>query len=83
METWLTTNEVLLRLKISLATLNRWLESKYLINGIHYGGSGKMRRYDAVMMDYALRFQDDPKAHQQAIEAKRLSLQPSKRKRVA
>ena len=42
-----------------------------------------MRRYDAVMMDYALRFQDDPKAHQQAIEAKRLSLQPSKRKRVA
>lgn len=81
MEPWLTTPEVAKQFKISDNTLDRWIKSKYLINGIHYGGSGKMRRFDAAMMDCAVRFQDDPKAHQLAIEEKRQSLEPKRKSR--
>lgn len=76
---WLTTEEATERTKMSASTIQRWINEGYLLAGIHYGGSGRLRRFDPEMLDAAVRFQDDPEAHQQAITAKRKSLFARKR----
>jgi excisionase family DNA binding protein len=76
---WLTLEEACARTKMSDDTIQRWIKDGYLLPGIHYGGSGRLRRFDPEMLDAAVRFQDDPEAHNQIIVAKRKSLFPRKR----
>lgn len=76
---WLTLEEACERTRLSESTMQRWINDGYLVSGIHYGGSGRLRRFDPDMLDVAVRFQDDPEAHQQAITAKRKSLFSRKR----
>jgi predicted DNA-binding transcriptional regulator AlpA len=76
---WLTLEEVCDRTKLSESTIDRWIKDTYLVPGIHYGGKGRLRRFDPQMIDLAIRFQDDPKAHEQAIAAKRRELFGRKR----
>lgn len=73
-KTWLTLEEACDRTRLSDSTITRWINDGYLINGIHYGGTGRLRRFDPEMLDAAVRFQDDPEAHTQAINSKRKSL---------
>lgn len=79
MSVWLTLDETCQRTKLSESTLDRWIKDGYLVQGIHYGGSGRLRRFDPQMIDAAVRFQNDPEAHQQAIDAKRRALFGRKR----
>lgn len=67
---WLTQQEAIAHAKVSEDTMIRWIKSEYLQAGIHYGGQGKMRRFDREMLDAAIRFQDDPGSHQLVIDAK-------------
>lgn len=76
---WLTMEEACERTRLSDSTLQRWISDGYLVNGIHYGGTGRLRRFDPEMLDAAVRFQDDPEAHTQAINAKRKRLFAKKR----
>jgi excisionase family DNA binding protein len=76
---WLTLEEACERVKVSDRTFLRWINEGFLLPGIHYGGSGRLRRFDAEMLDIAIRFQDDPLAHNEAIVAKRKSLSVKKR----
>jgi predicted DNA-binding transcriptional regulator AlpA len=76
---WLTMEEACIRTRLSESTISRWITDQYLLPGIHYGGSGRLRRFDPEMIDAAVRFQDDPEAHQQAIAIKRKSLFAKKR----
>ncbi|MBD2079600.1 helix-turn-helix domain-containing protein [Leptolyngbya sp. FACHB-17] len=69
--TWLTLAETCDRANVSESTIERWIKNGHLRSGIHYGGSGRLRRFDAEMMDAAIRFQDDPQAHEQVIALKR------------
>jgi predicted site-specific integrase-resolvase len=76
---WLTLDETCQRTKLSESTIERWIKDSYLVSGIHYGGKGKLRRFDPDMVDIAVRFQSDPAAHEQAIAAKRKELFSRKR----
>lgn len=76
---WLTLDETCQRAKLSESTIERWIKDGYLVAGIHYGGSGRLRRFDSEMIDVAIRFQCDPEAHQQAIDAKRRAIFGRKR----
>ncbi|MBW4441804.1 MAG: helix-turn-helix domain-containing protein [Plectolyngbya sp. WJT66-NPBG17] len=71
---WLTLPEACDRTKLSESTIDRWIKDGRLISGVHYGGSGRLRRFDAEMLDIAVRFQNDEEAHQQAISAKRRAI---------
>lgn len=76
---WLTLEEAVDHTRLSERTLQRWINDKYLEAGIHYGGEGRLRRFDREMLDIAVRFQTDPEAHKQAIAAKRSQLFRRKR----
>jgi predicted site-specific integrase-resolvase len=76
---WITLEEVCEHTRFSESTVERWIKSAYLLQGIHYGGRGKLRRFDPEMIDAAVRFQEDPQAHEQAITAKRQALFGQKR----
>ncbi len=78
-QVWLTQSEVCDRAKISESTIERWIKDGYLVSGIHYGGVGRLRRFDLEMIDAAIRFQCDPEGHQQAIDAKRRAIFGRKR----
>lgn len=71
---WLTLEEACDRTRLSESTLQKWIGEGYLLPGIHYGGKGRLRRFDPEMLDIAVRFQEDPQAHNQAINAKRKHL---------
>ncbi|MBD2078805.1 hypothetical protein [Leptolyngbya sp. FACHB-17] len=68
---WLTKAQALDRTQVSESTLERWIKDGFLLPGIHYGGKGQLRRFDAEMLDVAIRFQNDLKSHEQAISLKR------------
>ncbi|BAU12511.1 hypothetical protein LEP3755_30410 [Leptolyngbya sp. NIES-3755] len=76
---WLTKAEACDRAKISESTIERWIKNGFLVSCIHYGGKGDLRRFDPEMLDIAVRFQCDPEAHQQVIDAKRRSVFGKKR----
>lgn len=76
---WLTLDQAAAHTQLSKDTLERWVESKYLKIGIHYGGSGRLRRFDPEMLDAAVRFQHDAEAHEQAIARKQQQLFGRKR----
>lgn len=78
---WLTQQEAIAYCKVSEDTLLRWIKADYLQAGIHYGGSGKLRRFDRDMLDAAIRFQDDPESHNLVIQAKLKSLRDQQRYR--
>lgn len=71
---WLTLAQAAAHTQLSESTLERWVEAKYLRIGIHYGGTGRLRRFDPEMLDAAVRFQHDTEAHEQAIVLKRQQL---------
>jgi hypothetical protein len=73
-QAWLTLEQAQQLSQMSDSTLQRWIASQYLIDGIHYAGEGRLRRFDAEMLDLAIRFQNDPEAHEQAIAEKRKQL---------
>ncbi|MBD1848403.1 hypothetical protein H6F89_34645 [Cyanobacteria bacterium FACHB-63] len=68
---WLTKAQACDRAQVSDSTLERWIKDGFLLAGVHYGGNGQLRRFDAEMLDIAIRFQNDPKSHGQAIDLKR------------
>lgn len=76
---WLTLKEAAAHSKISERTLQRWIEQKFLLNGIHYGGDGANRRFNRPMLDVAILLQSNPEAHKEAIAVKRRELFGRKR----
>ncbi len=71
---WLTLEQACDRAQVSPDTIQRWISTSYLVPTIHYGGDGRLRRFDPEMLDAAVRFQTDADGHAQAIAAKRKSL---------
>jgi hypothetical protein len=71
---WLTTEEACAHTGYSPDTLDRWIKEKLLEEGTHYGGAGRLRRWNREMLDIAVLYQNDRTAHDAAIAEKRREL---------